>query len=1030
MTGITEFSINNSRLTILFLVAVVASGIYAFLVYPKQEDPSIVIREAVVSASFPGMSTTRVEDLITRKLEEKIREMPEVDDIKSDSKTGLSIVHVVVHDRYSDLEPIWQDLRNKMDDVRPELPDGTVGPIVNDEFGLTAVATVALWADGFSLAEMREVARNARDQLYSLEGIKKVELYGIQNEQVYLEVSNAKLAQLGMSPGVIVRALQAQNVILPGGRFNVEGQHLVIEPSGNFNDVAEIESVLIPVPGSDKVVPLRDLARIQRGYVDPAEKPVYFNGRPAIVLSVSINEGTNSVEFGTRLTRRLEQIEQSLPIGFVFDYATYQPALVEKAVSGAVNNVYQSLVIVLVVVMVFLGLRTGLIVGSFVPLAMLLGLVVMWALDIEMQRMSIAAMIIALGMLVDNGIVVAEDITARLSAGEERRAAVIEAGRSLAVPLLTASLTTILAFTPMMLAQGGTGEYTLSLGQVVTIVLLASWFLAMFMTPTMCFWFIKVKPRQASSDGAADPYGGRFYRIYRGLLEAALRMRYLLLIVVLAALVVAAYGFRFIVQEFFPASDRNQFLIFLDLPAGSHVDETAQAVERLTAWLGDKSANPEITGTIAYVGSGGPRFFLSLAPLDPDSHIAFIVANTETGPQVPALVARTREHILDNLPNVSGQVKAMWLGASETGLVEVRINGLDAEVLRQKAEHLLSRLREIPGTVGIEQDWENRVLKVQVLVDQARARRAGVTSQEVANSLNAYVDGTTITDYREGDTVIPVVLRGDEADRSNIYNLRGINVYSALRGTNVPLSQIAEFRGVWEFSRIKRRNQVRTITVSAKHPYLKAGQLFSELEPAVETLDLQPGYWWEMGGEIENQGKAQGYLFKYMPVCLALIVILLVWQFNSFRRPLIILMTIPLTFIGVVPGLIIMQAVFGFMVILGLLSLAGIIINNGIVLIDRIDAERAAGHEPYDAVVIAALARFRPILMTSLTTILGLTPLIVNKDPLFYGMASTIAFGLAIGTVLTLGVVPVLYTLLFRVKIPKRSTTAAAAAPA
>ena len=1021
MPSITEFSINNSRLTILALITVAVAGVLAFVDYPRQEDPSIVIREAVVTAQFPGMSTVRVEDLITRKLEEKIREMPEVDDIKSDSKTGSSIIHVVLHDRYSDLGPIWQDLRNKMNDVVPDLPAGTIGPFVNDEFGLTAVATVAIWSDGFSLAEMREVARKARDRLYSLTGIKKVEIYGIQDERIFLELSNAKMAQFGISPGVIVGTLQQQNIILPGGKVNVEGQDIVIEPSGNFNAVSEIESVIIPIPGTNQVTPLRDLVTITRGYVDPPDKPDYFTGRPAIVLSVSISEGTNSVVFGTRLTTKVKQIEQSLPIGYVLEFATYQPDLVKKAVNGAVNNVYQSLIIVLVVVMIFLGVRTGLIVGSFVPMAMLFGLVIMWTLDIEMQRMSIASMIIALGMLVDNGIVIAEDIRARMDAGEERREAAIASGKSLSIPLLTASLTTVLAFTPMMLAEGGTGEYTLSLGQVVTIVLLASWFLAMFMTPAMCFWFMKDNPK-LPSDGAPapDPYSGLFYRIYRSILETILRMRLVFMALVLVAMVVAGYGFRFVVQEFFPVSDRNQFLVYLDLEAGSHVNKTTKAVEDLTRWMRDKSVNPEITGTAAYVGSGGPRFFLSLAPLDPDPHIAFIVVNTETAKQVPGVVQRVRTHLLDNFPDVLGRAKTMWLGASETGLIEVRISGPDANVLLLKAEHLMSRLRAISGTVDIKQDWENRVLNVRVLVDQARARRAGVTSQEVANSLNAYIDGTTITDYREGDTNIPVVLRGIESDRHNIYNLRAINVYSKSRGTNVPLSQIAEFQPNWELSRIKRRNQERTIAVSAKHQFLKAKQLFAQLRPAVDTLNLKAGYHWEMGGEIENQLKAQGYLFKSMPACFFLIVILLVWQFNSFRRPAIILLTIPLVFIGVVIGLLVMKATFGFMVILGLLSLAGIIINNGIVLIDRIDIERNSGMDAYDAVVAAALARFRPILMTTLTTVLGLMPLIVSRDPLFYGMASAIAFGLAVGTVLTLGVVPILYTLFFRISPPKR----------
>ena len=881
MPNITEFSLNTSRLTVLFLVLVVATGILTFLDYPKREDPSIVIRDAVVTARFAGMATERVENLITRRLEEKIREMPEVDEITSDSKTGVSIVHVKIHDRYDDLDRIWQSLRNKMSDVIPELPSGTVGPTVNDEFGLTAVATIALWADGFSLAEMREVARDTRDQLYGLEGIKKIELFGIQEERIFLDLSNAKMAQFGVDPSVVVTTLQQQNIILPGGNFNIDDRNIIIEPTGNFDDIAAIESVILPIPGTDETVPLIDLVTVRRGYVDPPEKPAYFNGRPAIVVSVSIVDGVDSVDFGAHLTRRIKEIEQTLPIGYVLEYATFQPPLVEQAVDGAVNNVYQSLIIVLVVVMVFLGFRTGLIVGCFVPMAMLLGLIVMRMMDVEMQRMSIASMIIVLGMLVDSGIVVAEDIRARLEAGEDRRQAAIAAGNSLAIPLLTSTLTTILAFTPMLLAEGGTGEYTRSLGQVVTVVLLASWFLAMYMTPAMCWRFMKVKPRPGAADGAAaDPHGGRFYRSYRRILETMLRFRLLVIAALIGALVLAGFAFRLVVQEFFPASDRNQFLVYLDLPAGTRADRTAEAVQALSAWLGDKTVNPEVTSTIGYVGSGGPRFFLSLAPIDPDPHLGFMVVNTETGAQVGAMVRRTRDRILAAFPDVRGRVKAMWLGATETGVVQIRVSGLETDTLLEKAEHLLARLRAIPGTVDVMHDWENRVVKLEVQVDQARARRAGITSQDVANSLRSYIDGVTITDYREGDTTIPVVVRGMAAERENLASLASINVYSSASGTIVPLGQIADFLGSGELSRIKRRDQQRTITVSAKHQFLKARDLVAELQPAIDTLELGPGYHWEMGGELENAAEAQGRLFKTMPMAFALIVVLLVWQFT------------------------------------------------------------------------------------------------------------------------------------------------------
>jgi multidrug efflux pump subunit AcrB len=1024
MKGITAFALENNRVTVLFLLLMAVAGISSYLTYPKQEDPSIQIREALVWAYFPGMAPQRVEDLITRKLEEQIRLLGDIDYIKSDSKRGMSFMHVVARDEVPVLKKVWRDLRDKLVDVTPNLPKGTIGPFINDEFGLTAVATIALWSEGFSLAEMRIVARDLRNQLYSLKGIRRVELYGVQEQRVFLELSNAKLAEFGISPGVVVQTLQQQNIILPGGLIDVRGQNIVIEPSGDFNSVSEIEDVIITIPGTQRVTPLRDLARVTRGFVDPPDQPVYYNGRPAIVLSVSIleGEGVNAVEFGERLTQKIRQVEQTLPIGYVLDYATYQPPLIEAAVNDAVTNLMQTLVIVLVVVILFLGVRTGLIVGSFVPLTMLTSLAIMRALDIELQRMSIASLIIALGMLVDNGIVIAEDIRARLQAGEDRRQAALASGRTLAIPLLTSTLTTIFAFAPIPLAIGGTGEYTTSLGQVLIITLLSSWFLSMLMTPLMCVFFMKVAPRPHAADSeAADPYAGLFYRVYRWLLEGILRARLVVLACTVAAFVGALFASQIIVKEFFPAGDRNQYLVYLDLPAGSRSDKTAEVALRLSNWLQDKSANPEVIGTIAYVGAGGPRFFLSLSPIDPDPHLAFFVVNTQTADQVPTMVQRTRDFALSNLPEARTRVKAMWLGSTESGLFEVRLSGPELTVLRQKAEHLLQGLDQIPGIVDVMQDWENRVLSVNVVVDQARARRAGVTSRDVANSLKVLLSGAEVTDYREGDEDIPIVLRGSEAERTNASYIGGLNIYSSARGTNVPLEQIADIQGDWDLYRIKRRGQERTITISAKHQFLKASQIFEALRPTIDSLDLPPGYHWEMGGELEQSAKAQRYLFASMPLAAAGIIFLLVWQFNSYRKAGIILLTIPLTFIGATIGLIVMNAVFGFMVILGLISLAGIIINNGIVLIDRIDIEISEGREPYDAIIAACLARLRPILMTTVTTILGLMTLIVSVDPLFYGMAVAIAFGLGVATIFTLGVVPVLYALLFRVKNPKRA---------
>ena len=1022
MLSITRFAVGNQRLTLSVLVLVVLAGLQLFLVFPRQEDPPIVIREAVVSVAFPGMTPDRMEDLITRRVEAEIRTMPEIDEITSDTKAGLATIHATTRDDYDDLDAIWQRLRNKMSDLSRGLPEGTVGPFVNDAFGLTAVATIAVWSDGFSMAENRIVARDIRDRLYELQGVRKVELYGVLEEQVFLKFSNARLAQFGFSVSEIVRSLLDQNVILPGGTVEASKQRILVSPSGNYRSVEEIRETLIALPEGDQMVRLSDLMEVERAYADPPSSLAFFNGKEAIVISVSIVPGVNAVEFGQHLTRKIRELESQLPIGFVLEYATFQPDLVEAAVNGALTSVYQTLGIVFAVVVLFLGLRSGTIVGSFIPLTMLLGLIIMSLFAIELERVSIISAIVALGMLVDNAIVVVEDIKSRFEAGQERREACIEAGETLALPLLTSSLTTILAFMPMLLIKGSTGEYIFSLPMVVTILLLGSWFLCLFSTPMLCYWFMKVKPADKESSDEPTRQSGGLVRAYRGLLEMAMRTRLLVLGLTIALLGLAVFGGSNLVKEFFGPSDRNQFLVYIDLPSNARLEATQEAVRDFTSWASDPEANPEVESTIAYVGTGGPRFFLSLSPVDPSPNVAFVIVNTKDAEGAVAASRRARQHLLANFPDVNARVKRMWLGANEPAYLEYRVVGPDLETIYRLAKRIEDGFWALEGIDYVQNDWGQMTPIVEVQVDQTRARRAGVTSEEVARSLNAFLSGTKLTEYREGDLAIPVVIQSDDSERDTLGDLWNISVYSASRGLNVPLTQIADFRGRWQFNLIARKDQERTVTVSAKHQVLKAPELADAMRPVLSELDLPPGYRVEIGGELEDSAEANEKLFGNMPLAMFLILLLLIWQFNSFRRPAIIALSIPMAFAGAIVGLLALGAPFDFFGILGFLSLAGVIINNGIVLIDRIDGLRKLGAEPYSAVVEATLSRARPILISATTTILGVLPLIIIRDPLFYSMAVIIAFGLALGTVLTLIVVPVLYSLLFRVRPAKQSS--------
>jgi len=1023
MKGITGFALNNSRTVIMTILLVIVGGIYAFINLPKLEDPFITIREAVVTAKYPGMPVEQVERLITRPIEEKIRSMGEVDDIEnSTSEVGECLIHVTIKDEIpsEDLPAVYKLLRNRMNDVEPELPEGTIGPMVNDTFGDTSVATIALWSDGFSMAKMHEAAREIRERLNLMKGIMKVDMTGVQDERIYIEVSNAKITQLGIKSEDIGKSLREQNILLPGGKMDINDVQIVIETLGRFTSTKEIEDVLIPVSGTQATIPLRDIATIRKAYVEPIYNPAYYNGHQAIVLSVFLIRGVDAVEFGRRLTKNVKKMEQSLPWGYKLDFATYQPELVEKSVSGMVINVIESVAIVLVVVMLLLGFRTGLIVGSFIPLVMLFGIVVMYALGIDMERMSLATMIIALGMFVDNAIVVSDDIKVNMESGMARKDAVLKSGNSLSVPLLTSTLTTIFAFGPILLQVGSTGDYTSSLGSVMIILLLGSWFFSMFSSTSMCLWFLKIKPAAGGDKHqASDPYQGKFYQIYRKILQFSLRYRVLVLAVTAAIFAVAVYAFTFIPQAFFPPGDRNQYLIYLDLPAGTRIEETDSTVRELSAWLQDKKENPEITGTIGYVGNGGPRFFLSLSPMDPDPFTAFLIVNTETDKQVPELVKRTNLYLENNFANVRGRVKSMWLGSTETGLMEIRLSGPGIEVLQEQAEQLMAALRKLPGSQDIMQDWNNRVFTAMIDVDQARARRAEVTSKAVADTLKFFIDGSTATYYHQGNVQIPIVGRGVKAERDSPDSLGTLGISSS-SGDNVPLNQVADiyFRG--ELDRITRYNQERTVTVSAKNQVLKASEIFAALEPTLAKMKFPKNHYWEMGGELEDSATAMQNLAKWMLPCFGGIVFLLVWQFNSIRRAAIIILTMPLVLVGSVVGLLLMKADFGFMVILGFLALAGSIVNNGIVMIDKIEENRRNGQTPYDAVVNSALSRFRPILLSVSTTMLGFSPLIINHDPLFYGMACIMFFGLGIGSMFTLNYVPALYSLFFRVEAPAK----------
>jgi multidrug efflux pump subunit AcrB len=1024
--NLTGFALRNQPFVVIIVAALVAYSVSVLDEFPSQEDPPITVREAVVMTFAPGMEADDVELLVTRTIEQALAEVPERDYIYSWSRNGRSEVRIKVLDQFEqdDLDIIWQDVRNKVIDATPSLPQGVIGPFVNDDFGDVTVVSAALTGEGFTLAQLHEVAKRIQDQIYLLPGVKRVTLYGVQDETIWIEFSTARLAQLGFSVSDIRDALIAENLVLPGGSIDTGQREIVVSPRGDFQSVEDIANVPIEIPGTGEVVNLRDLASVRRGYVDPPTAPFYFNGEQAVLIGVSMAEGRNVLDVGPRVVERLEEIEQILPIGFRLGLGNYQPTHVERAVAAVRSNLFQTIAIVFVVIVGFLGMRTGLIVGLHVPLTMIVTLAVMFQLDIAMHRISLATLIISLGLLVDNGIVVAEEIGKRLFQGEERLEAAANTGRSLAMPLLISSITTVLMFVPLALAPHASGEYLRSMAQVILIALFTSWVLAMTVTPILCARFLK--PLQATEEEVRAQYEKPLYVRYRGMLEGLLRRRTLFLGSMVVVLVFGFWLFSTIPQQFMPQSDRPQILVDVKLPAGYGIRETDRRIRELAAWLEDESQNPEVVQTLTYVGSGGVRFFVTIAPDSPAANMGFVLVTVGSVDDVGPVMERVRAHALRSFPALHLIVRRMFLGATETGLVEARISALGLPGQRARlleaGDQVAGVFSSVPHTVNVVNDFENLVTKAVVEVDPARARRAGVTNAEIANSLQSVLAGGTPTVLREGDEEIPITGRAVAAERLAADRLLTANVFSPRSGGAVPLIQIATIRPENTFSVISRRDYAPTLTVKATSRTLTAVELEAAVEPEIDAIvsGLGSGFSWEWGGETESQAEAQEALFAFVPIALFGVLICLVGQFNSVRKPIVVLLTVPVAFTGVAIGLIVAGGYNSFMALLGILSLVGIVVNNAIVMLEQIDIERDAGLDPYQAIVTACLARMRPILMTALTTILGLMPIIISRDPLFYDMAVTIAFGLAFATVLTLGLAPVLYATVLRVPSPRR----------
>lgn len=1026
--GLTGFAMRNN-VTVIVIVALLAlSGISAYFSLPKQQDPGFVIRNAVISTAFPGANPQRVEQLVTDPIEEALQEIPELDYIESKSRTGVSIITVTFQEKYKDMRPLFDKVRRKVDDLVDEggLPSGAFTPMVNDEYGDVFGILYALQGEGFSSAELKDIADEVRNDLLALDNVAKVEIHGEQDEVVYVEYNGARLQELGISPTSLRNALSGANILESGGDIRIGQERIVLEPTGNFESVDALGRTVLQVPGGG-VVYLSDIADITRAYVEPRVSMTRYQGKEALVLAISLKEGGDILVLDKELKAAVPTIEASYPYGVSIKRVFSQPTLVENSVNSFMSNLIQAIAIVAIVMFAFLGVRTGIIVASLIPATIVITFVCMSYFGITVNQISLAALIIALGLLVDNAIVMAEAIQIRREKGENKYKAAIESGKEMAIPLLISSLTTCSAFLAIFLAESATGEYTADIFKVVSIALISSWVMAMTFIPILTTAIMKIKP--VDDEQQKEPYTGLMYKVYRMLLFPSLRFKLIPIAAAIILFITAVQALGYVPQVFIPERKDPIINAKFNMPRGTDIDVTNAIMNdienyMLTSHKGEmregEVTKEGVKDYVSFIGVGTPRYVLAINPDQEETNIGAMIINTTSEAAIQRIIDDVTAYASKAHPDLEVKMRKMENGAPIDYPIEIRITGDDIQTLYTLMQPMQNKLLSIPGVRDVNNDWGPMRKKLVIDVDQDRARRAGVTNSDVALSLNTGLSGLQLTEYREGNDSIPVKLRSVTADRENINKLDGLTVYAQGSDKSVPLKQVADIELVWEQAIIKRRDRTRTITVRTLHlPGVTATEVSNAFVPWLEeeSKNWPNGYSYEMGGEMETSGDANESIGEKLPISGMLIFLLLVAQFNSVRKTAIILMTIPLGLIGVTFGLLVANSIFGFMTILGIISLAGIIINNAIVLIDRINIELDEnGRKPADAVIEACQQRLRPIILTTCTTVGGMLPLWISRDPMFETMAVSIIFGLLFATLLTLIIVPVLYSLFFGVK--------------
>ncbi len=1014
--NIAEYSIKNKVISWLFIVILAIGGVTSFLELGRLEDPAFTIKDAMIVATYPGATSKEVEEELTYPLEKEIRKLPYIDRITSTSSNGMSQIMVSMKMDYGpdELPQIWDEMRRKINDLQPTLPQGVQSLQIIDDFGDVYGVMLMLTGDDYDYVELKRYADHLRREIELVDGVGKVDIAGDQQEMLFVEISLDRLASLNLDMNVVSGLLNQQNNVVSAGEVMVNGESLVIRPSGTLNTVQALENLIIHGRDTGNLIRLKDVATITRGIQEKPGNMILFNGKKAINIGISFASGVNVVEVGERLNAELSSLESIKPAGLDMSYFYNQAQEVDDSVKAFVISLAEAVAIVIIVLLFTMGLRSGVIIGVVLLLTVFGTFILMNYNNIKLHRISLGALIIALGMLVDNAIVVVEGILVGLKKGRTKVQAAVDIVKQTQWPLLGATVIAITAFAPIGLSQDATGEFMGSLFWVLCFSLFLSWVTAITLTPFLADLLLKEEEKDKNGEDE-DPYKGWLFVVFGALLKFSLRFRWMTVAAMVALLVGAVIAFGNVKQQFFPPSNTPMFYVDMWMPEGTDIRQTIKQAEKVESYIRQQD---DIDFVSVSIGQGLQRFALTYQPEKSYEAYAQFQVRTTDRDNMFKLLHKLDDNLAKTFDEPTFQFKLMEFGPSPASKIEARITGPDPKVLRELAVQVEDILHTDPGARNIRHDWRERTKELVPVFNESKARRLGISKEDLSSTLQMAFGGSTFGVLRDGTHTLPIMMRLPEAERVDFESLQNVKIWSPSLQTYIPVDQIID--GVeldWSEPLIQRRDRKRTLTVLADHDVLSddtAASLFARVQPKVMALHIPEGYEITWGGEYESSKDAQEGLFGSLPMGYLLMFIITILLFNSIKKPLVIWFTVPLSIIGVAFGLLTTNMPFSFTAFLGLLSLSGMILKNGIVLLDQINLELESGKDPYLAIVDSAISRVRPVSMAALTTILGMIPLVF--DAFFGSMAITIMAGLGFATVLTLIVVPVMFAILFRIK--------------